>query len=107
MEFDLAKLNHKEKAEYFALDPMDQKLYRELWIAKQQELNRAKLESQRLKAAARKARTHRLVVRGAILENVIPELADEEDDAYEQFLQRARANPSMQKYLMEHTHYEA
>ena len=99
MVFDLNRLNHKEQSEYLSLDPTDQATYRDLWIAKQQEENRAKVEGQRLKAAARKARAHRLIVRGAILENVIPELSDEDNKAYEQFLLRARTIPSMQRYL--------
>ena len=107
MVFDLNRLNHKEQSEYLSLDPTDQATYRDLWIAKQQEENRAKMESQRLKAAARKARAHRLIVRGAILENVIPELAGEENEAYEQFLLRARTIPTMQRYLDTLTHHTA
>ena len=107
MVFDLNRLNHKEQSEYLSLDPADQATYRDLWIARQQEINRAKVESQRLKAAARKARAHRLIVRGAILENVIPELADEDNEAYEQFLLRARTIPSMQRYLETLTNHTA
>ena len=99
MVFDLNRLNHKEQSEYLSLDPTDQATYRDLWIARQQEVNRAKMESQSLKAASRKARAHRLIIRGAILENVIPELVDGDNEAYEQFLLRARTIPSMQRYL--------
>jgi len=107
MDFDIAKLNRQEQSEYFSLDPTNQKAYRDLWIARQQELNRAKMESQRLKTAARKARAHRLIVRGAILENVIPELADGGNEAYEQYLLRARTIPSMQRFLETLTHHTA
>ena len=107
MVFDLNRLNHKEQSEYLSLDPTDQATYRDLWIAKQQEENRAKMENQRLKATARKARAHRLIVRGAILENVIPELADEDNEAYEQFLLRARTIPTMQRYLETLTNHTA
>ena len=107
MEFNLDKLNREEQSEYLSLDPTDQATYRDLWIARQQEINRAKVESQRLKAAARKARAHRLIVRGAILENVIPELADEDNEAYEQFLLQARTIPTMQRYLETLTNHTA
>ena len=107
MEFDINRLSTNEQSEYLSLDPADQATYRDLWIAKQQEENRAKMENQRLKAAARKARAHRLIVRGAILENVIPELADEDNEAYEQFLLRARTIPSMQRYLEMLTNHSA
>ena len=105
MEFDIKKLNHKEQSEYLSLDPTDQAIYRDLWIAKQQEDKQKKMESQRLKAASRKARAHRLIVRGAILENVIPELVDGDNEAYEQFLLHARTIPSMQRYLETLTHH--
>ena len=107
MEFDISKLNRSEQSEYLSLDPTDQATYRDLWIARQQEVNRAKMESQRLKTAARKARAHRLIVRGAILENVIPELVDEDNESYEQFLLRARTIPSMQRYLETLTQHSA
>ena len=107
MVFELEKLTRKEQSEYLSLDPTDQATYRDLWIAKQQEENRAKMESQRLKAAARKARAHRLIVRGAILENVIPELVDEDNEAYEQLLLRARTIPAIQRYLETLTHHTA
>ena len=101
MEFDIRKLSKKEQSEYLDLDPADQKIFRELWIVREQELNRAKMETQRLRAKARKARTHRMIVRGAILENVIPELADMEDEAYDQLLRYARTTPYVQRFIRE------
>ena len=42
-----------------------------------------------------------MIVRGAILENVIPELADMEDEAYDQLLRYARTTPYVQRFIRE------
>ena len=52
VEFDIRKLSKQEQSEYLDLDPADQKIFRELWIVREQELNRAKMETQRLRAKA-------------------------------------------------------
>ena len=102
MEFDTAKLSKEEYRKYMELDPGEQRVYRELWIRQQQALNRAKMEYNRQKTADRKARTHRLIVRGAILEQTIPETQQMDDETFSEMLRYARETPYVRKYLQEH-----
>ena len=101
MEFDIKKLSKADLAAYYALSPEEQHTYRDLWIRRQQEINRARMEVQRHRAAERKARTHRLIVRGAILESAIPETQELDDDSVSQLLRYARTTPYVQRYLLE------
>lgn len=101
MEFDIRKLSDADRASYYELSPEEQRVYRDLWIRRQQELNRARMEVQRHRAAERKARTHRLIVRGAILESAIPETQELDDESVGQLLRYARTTPYVQRYLLE------
>ena len=56
---------------------------------------------QRHRAADRKARAHRLIVRGVILESAIPETRELDDDAVGQLLRYARTTPYVQRFLLE------
>ncbi len=62
------------------------------YTPEQQEKHRAQLEENRKKLQARKARTHRLIVRGAIVESALPELVDLTDEEFQANVYRLAKN---------------
>lgn len=61
--------------------------------------NRNKMLDQKLTAEKRRARNHRLIVRGAILESIIPEAKDMTDEEVSDLLRAALTSEEAKAFL--------
>ena len=99
VEFDVTKLNSKERRLYDSMTDSERQAYERIWI--QIETAKAKLIQQknasRLRAARdkktladreRRERTHRLIERGAMLEAYLPYSEDMTNDQVKECLKR-------------------
>ncbi len=110
VEFDFKKLNKKERAIYDQMSDSEKTDYERIWcqietqkLRLEQCRNRSKLRNQRekkyLAEKDRRERTHRLIERGAILENYIDDPADFSNDDIKAIVSKALNTDYMKHFI--------